>query len=82
MRQLWTGKDEARWLGWLGVTNDQVAHIERLTPSPRWPGALACPTSSCGAWGIEPRVVMKMTFGKITGFPELHVLDSTDPARR
>src|SRR5262249_20018075 len=25
--------------------------------------------------------VMKMTFGKITGFPELHVLDSTDPAQ-
>ena len=28
---LWTGKDEAHWLGWLGVTNDQLAHIERLT---------------------------------------------------
>jgi Ribose/Galactose Isomerase len=25
--------------------------------------------------------VMKMTFGKISGFPELHVLDSTDPAQ-
>lgn len=24
---------------------------------------------------------MKMTFGKISGFPELHVLDSTDPAQ-
>jgi transaldolase/glucose-6-phosphate isomerase len=25
--------------------------------------------------------VMKMTFGRINGFPELHVLDSTDPAQ-
>jgi glucose-6-phosphate isomerase len=25
--------------------------------------------------------VLRLTFGKITGFPELHVLDSTDPAQ-
>src|SRR5262249_55559820 len=25
--------------------------------------------------------VMRMTFGKINGYPELHVLDSTDPAQ-
>src|ERR1700720_236001 len=25
--------------------------------------------------------VMRLTFGKIDGFPELHVLDSTDPAQ-
>jgi glucose-6-phosphate isomerase len=25
--------------------------------------------------------VLKATFGKIAGFPELHVLDSTDPAQ-
>jgi hypothetical protein len=28
---LWTGKDEAQWLGWLGITSSQLAHIERLT---------------------------------------------------
>ena len=28
---LWSGRDEAQWLGWLGITNDQLAHIERLT---------------------------------------------------
>src|SRR5262249_27261889 len=28
---LWTGGDEARWLGWLGITNDQLAHADRLT---------------------------------------------------
>jgi glucose-6-phosphate isomerase len=25
--------------------------------------------------------VLRMTFGKIAGYPELHVLDSTDPAQ-
>jgi hypothetical protein len=25
--------------------------------------------------------VMKMTFGKLDGYPEMHVLDSTDPAQ-
>ena len=28
---LWSGRDEAQWLGWLGITNGQLAHIERLT---------------------------------------------------
>ncbi|HMF14633.1 MAG TPA: transaldolase, partial [Gemmataceae bacterium] len=27
---LWSGRDEAQWLGWLGITNGQLAHIERL----------------------------------------------------
>ena len=33
-----------------------------------------------GGSSLGPEV-MKMTFGKIHGFPELHVLDSTDPAQ-
>src|SRR6185436_10597554 len=28
---LWTGKDEGQWLGWLGITNGQLAHVQRLT---------------------------------------------------
>src|SRR5688572_6147225 len=28
---LWSGRDEADWLGWLGITNDQLAHVQRLT---------------------------------------------------
>ena len=26
---LWTGTDEGRWLGWLDITDDQLAHIGR-----------------------------------------------------
>ncbi len=28
---LWSGKDEAQWLGWLGITNDQLAHVQRFS---------------------------------------------------
>jgi transaldolase/glucose-6-phosphate isomerase len=80
---LWSGKDEAEWLGWLGITNDQVAHLDRLTRI-----ADVARTSAfshvlllgMGGSSLGPEV-LRMTFGKIAGFPELHVLDSTDPAQ-
>ncbi|KAB1986867.1 hypothetical protein, partial [Haemophilus parainfluenzae] len=28
---LWTGRDEHNWLGWLGISDDQLAHLEPLT---------------------------------------------------
>ena len=28
---LWSGRDEARWLGWLGITNGELADIQRFT---------------------------------------------------
>jgi transaldolase/glucose-6-phosphate isomerase len=28
---LWTGSDERNWLGWLGITEDQLAHSQHLT---------------------------------------------------
>ncbi len=53
---LWTGKDEAHWLGWLGVTNDQLAHIERLDPPRRsGQGRRLLPRPPAGHGGIEPR---------------------------
>src|SRR6266567_8764616 len=27
---LWTGTDEANWMGWLDITADQIAHSEKL----------------------------------------------------
>jgi transaldolase/glucose-6-phosphate isomerase len=80
---LWTGKDEAHWLGWLGVTNDQLAHIERLTALAdvaRSAGFSHVLLLGMGGSSLGPEVI-KLTFGKIPGFPELHVLDSTDPAQ-
>lgn len=80
---LWTGKDEAQWLGWLGITNDQLAHIQRLTgvtELARSSGFSHVLLLGMGGSSLCPEV-MKQTFGAISGFPELHVLDSTDPAQ-
>ena len=80
---LWTGKDEGQWLGWLGITNGQLAHIQRLnsvTNAAVNAGFSHVVLLGMGGSSLGPEV-MKMTFGRIDRFPELHVLDSTDPAQ-
>jgi transaldolase / glucose-6-phosphate isomerase len=80
---LWTGRDEAQWLGWLGITNDQLAHIHRLTAITdvaKSAGFTHVVLLGMGGSSLCPGV-LKATFGAIAGFPELHVLDSTDPAQ-
>ncbi|MGH8071224.1 MAG: transaldolase family protein, partial [Candidatus Entotheonellia bacterium] len=80
---LWTGADEGSWLGWLGSTDDQLAHIDHLrklaeeVKHARFSHALLL---GMGGSSLCPEV-MQMTFGRIPGYPELHVLDSTDPAQ-
>ena len=80
---LWTGKDEAQWLGWLGITNGQLAHIQRLThirEVAKSAGFSDVLLLGMGGSSLCPEV-MRTTFGQISGFPQLHVLDSTDPAQ-
>jgi transaldolase / glucose-6-phosphate isomerase len=80
---LWTGRDEGQWLGWLGITNDQLAHIDRLSgirDAARSAGFSHVLLLGMGGSSLGPEVI-KTTFGAINGFPELHVLDSTDPAQ-
>ena len=80
---LWTGRDEGQWLGWLGITNGQLAHIGRLTriaDAVRSERVTHVLLLGMGGSSLCPEV-MNTTFGRISGFPELHVLDSTDPAQ-
>ncbi len=80
---LWTGRDEAQWLGWLGITNDQLAHVQRfarIREAARSGGFSHVLLLGMGGSSLGPEV-MRRTFGRISGFPELHVLDSTDPAQ-
>ncbi len=80
---LWTGSDEASWLGWLGITDDQLAHIEHLrdiAKDVQEAGFSHALLLGMGGSSLGPEV-LKMTFGNQPGFPELHVLDSTDPAQ-
>jgi transaldolase/glucose-6-phosphate isomerase len=80
---LWTGADEGDWLGWLKVVDAQLAGRERLrrvadeSRSSRFSRAVVL---GMGGSSLCPDV-MSRTFGAIDGHPELHVLDSTDPAQ-
>lgn len=80
---LWTGSDEGNWLGWLGVTEDQLASHERfadLAHDIQNAGFKHALLLGMGGSSLCPEV-LKMTFGKIEGSPELFVLDSTDPGQ-
>jgi len=80
---LWSGTDESNWLGWLTITEEQLAHIDVLkqiaedVKKARFKHALLL---GMGGSSLCPEV-LRMTFGRIKGFPELHVLDSTDPSQ-
>src|SRR5215470_14677956 len=80
---LWSGTDENHWLGWLGITDDQIAHSAYLTSlaaEVKQAGFKHALLLGMGGSSLCPEV-LRLTFGKIEGFPELHVLDSTDPAQ-
>ncbi|MBD1806610.1 bifunctional transaldolase/phosoglucose isomerase [Microcoleus sp. FACHB-SPT15] len=80
---LWTGSDENKWLAWLGITEDQLAHIDHLKQLAQEVQDLEFShvlLLGMGGSSLCPEV-MKLTFGKVEGFPELLVLDSTDPAQ-
>ncbi|MFQ5993337.1 MAG: bifunctional transaldolase/phosoglucose isomerase, partial [Nitrospiraceae bacterium] len=80
---LWTGADEGNWLGWLGITEDQIAHLQPLrsvAEEAKQAGFSSTMVLGMGGSSLCPEVI-KMTFGKLAGHPELHVLDSTDPAQ-
>ena len=81
--KLWTGTDEANWLGWLGVTEDENAHarpLVELAEDVEAEGISHVLLLGMGGSSLCPEVLSK-TFGHIRDFPELLVLDSTDPAQ-
>ena len=80
---LWTDTDEGRWLGWLHVADDQIAHSEHfqtLIEDVKSAGFTHAVVLGMGGSSLCPDVLRK-TFGKVVGFPELLVLDSTVPAQ-
>jgi len=80
---LWTGEDETSWLGWLDVIEDQIAHPIQLRGLAKevWSaGFKDILLLRMGGSSLCPEV-LRMTFGKIAGYPDMHVLDSTDPAQ-
>ncbi len=80
---LWSGQDEAQWLDWLGIVDgqrDHPEHFAQIVDSVKAAGYKHILLLGMGGSSLAPEV-WKKTFGKIAGFPELLVLDSTVPAQ-
>ncbi|MGB0013924.1 MAG: bifunctional transaldolase/phosoglucose isomerase [Candidatus Sulfotelmatobacter sp.] len=80
---LWTCSDEGEWLGWLDIVEEQLAHstdLKNLSQEVTSAGFTDALLLGMGGSSLCPEVLRK-TFGKITNNPNLHVLDSTDPAQ-
>jgi transaldolase / glucose-6-phosphate isomerase len=80
---LWTETDEARWLGWLTIVDEElkaVPHLDAVAADIERTGfsdalLLGMGGSSLGA------EVLAQSFGNKPGFPRLQIVDSTDPAQ-
>jgi transaldolase / glucose-6-phosphate isomerase len=80
---LWTNADESKWLGWLGITEEQLARrqqFQKIADEIRSAGFTHAVLLGMGGSSLCVEVLEK-TFGKIDGHPQVHVLDSTDPAQ-
>ena len=79
---VWTGGDEASWLGWLDVVTAQ-APLDALSTLAREVGAAGLTDVLLLGMGGSSLCteVLSRVLGPVAGAPTLHVLDSTDPAQ-
>lgn len=78
---VWTGRDEAKWLGWLRIVEDElekVALYEGFADEIRSEGFTDAVVLGMGGSSLGPEVI-SATYGHREGFPKLRILDSTDP---
>jgi transaldolase/glucose-6-phosphate isomerase len=80
---VWTDRGEEKWLGWLDIVADRRAHLDEYRPlieEVRAEGFTHALLIGMGGSSLFPEV-LRMTFGTVDGHPDLHVIDSTDPAQ-
>ena len=80
---LWTGSEEGRWLGWLGIVDHMQGTtdgLRRAAEDVRSHGFEHILLLGMGGSSLCPEV-LAMTFGRQPGYPRMHVLDSTVPAQ-
>jgi transaldolase/glucose-6-phosphate isomerase len=80
---VWTGDDEAKWLGWLRIAHQQIEHaaaFKAFADEVRSAGFQHAVVLGMGGSSLAPEVLAR-TFGQQPGFPRLAILDSTDPAQ-
>jgi transaldolase/glucose-6-phosphate isomerase len=78
---LWTGADEAKWLGWLGAgggASVDLAALDSLRAAVKAVGFTHALLLGMGGSSLGPEVLSEV-FGPAQGHPALLVLDSTQP---
>ncbi len=81
-KSVWTDADENNWLGWLDIVADQqnkLAEYRALADDVKSTGFTSAVLLGMGGSSLAPEVFAN-TFGTVSGFPKVHVLDSTVPA--
>ena len=80
---LWSGGDEAQWLGWLDIVAASLAQVDELQDFGKEIAASDIThivLLGMGGSSMAPEV-LRECFGSRSGYPALEVLDSTDPAQ-
>lgn len=80
---LWTSDNEDKWVGWLPIVEEQLRQLLQLTAAAAdaaKAGFTHALLLGMGGSSLCPEV-LKTTYGRQPGHPELHVLDSTDPSQ-
>ena len=82
-KSLWAGTDEDKWVGWLHVVEQELADLDRLhgfAQEVKQRGFTDVVLLGMGGSSLGPEVLGE-TFGRQSGWPRFHMLDSTDPAQ-
>src|SRR5260370_10442690 len=80
-KSAWTNDDENKWLGWLSsAAAADVADYQDFAQRVKGQKFTDAVVLGMGGSSLGPEVLAE-TFPKKSGFPKLHVLDSTDPAQ-
>ena len=80
-KSVWTNDDENKWLGWLdSAAKADITDYEDYARRVKGQNFSDAVVLGMGGSSLGPEVLAE-TFPKKSGFPKLHVLDSTDPAQ-
>ncbi len=80
---LWTRDGEEKWLGWIDIVERQqneLGNLAELGADVETGGFKSILLLGMGGSSLCPEV-LATTFGQQMGFPQLHIVDSTDPAQ-
>ena len=78
---VWTGADEAKWLGWLAAgQGKQVDHAALKELAKKAKGHKDVVLLGMGGSSLGPEVLAEI-IGAAPGYPTVHALDSTDPGQ-